>query len=93
MRGQRERAESDLRATTTTTTTTTGVFTPIALQMIPVGEKSGAIHYSMNEGTKLAISTPTNIDTGIKKPGPQIKPIMISFVGLMVLAPRALLPA
>ena len=88
MRAQRERAESNLRAVTMT-----GVFTPIALQMSPVGEESGAIHYSMNEGTKLAISTPMKIDTGVKKPSPQIKPIMISFVDFMVLAPHALLPA
>jgi len=77
MRESVERGESILRAAATT-----GVFTPIVLQMISVGEESGAIDDLMNEVGDLYTN---EVQYELKTLGQQIEPIMIIFLGLMVL--------
>ena len=77
MRESVERGESILRAAAAT-----GVFTPIVLQMISVGEESGAIDDLMNEVGDLYTN---EVQYELKTLGQQIEPIMIIFLGLMVL--------
>ena len=77
MRESVERGESILRAATAT-----GVFTPIVLQMISVGEESGAIDDLMNEVGDLYTN---EVQYELKTLGQQIEPIMIIFLGVMVL--------
>ncbi len=77
MRESVERGESILRAAAAT-----GVFTPIVLQMISVGEESGAIDDLMNEVGDLYTN---EVQYELKTLGQQIEPIMIIFLGFMVL--------
>jgi len=76
MRESVERGESILRAAAAT-----GVFTPIVLQMISVGEESGAIDDLMNEVGDLYTN---EVQYELKTLGQQIEPIMIIFLGVMV---------
>ncbi len=73
-----ERGESILRAATTS-----GVFNPIVLQMIAVGEESGALDDLMQE---IADMYQRDVEYEIKTLGAQIEPILIVFLGVMVLA-------
>ena len=77
MREGVERGESILR-----TATNTGVFNPIVLQMIAVGEESGALDDLMQE---VADMYQRDVEYEIKTLGAQIEPILIVFLGAMVL--------
>ena len=77
MRASVERGESILQAATAT-----GVFTPIVLQMIAVGEESGTLDEMMNEVGELYTN---EVQYELKTLGQQIEPIMIIFLGLTVL--------
>ena len=77
MRDGVERGESILR-----TSTAASVFTPIVLQMIAVGEETGAIDDLMDE---IAQMYEREVDYELKTLSSQIEPILISFLGVMVL--------
>jgi MSHA biogenesis protein MshG len=77
MRDGVERGESVLR-----TARTTGVFTPIVLQMIAVGEEAGAVDDLMSE---VADMYQREIDYELKGLSANIEPIMITFLGALVL--------
>lgn len=77
MREGVERGESILR-----TATNSGVFNPIVLQMIAVGEESGSLDDLMEE---IADMYQRDVEYEIKTLGAQIEPILIVFLGVMVL--------
>lgn len=77
MRDGVERGESILR-----TAVTAGVFTPIVLQMIAVGEETGSLDDLMDE---IAQMYEREVDYELKTLSAQIEPIMIVFLGAMVL--------
>ncbi|WP_333878808.1 type II secretion system F family protein [Methylobacter sp.] len=77
MRTGVERGESILR-----TATNTGVFNPLVLQMIAVGEESGALDDLMEE---IADMYQRDVEYEIKNLGAKIEPIMIVFLGVLVL--------
>ncbi len=77
MRDGVERGESILR-----TSTTANVFTPIVLQMIAVGEETGSLDDLMDE---IALMYEREVDYELKTLSAQIEPILITFLGVMVL--------
>jgi MSHA biogenesis protein MshG len=77
MRDGVERGESILR-----TATTTGVFTPVVLQMIAVGEETGEIDTLMDE---VAEMYEREVDYELKTLASQIEPILILALGILVL--------
>lgn len=77
MRDGVERGESILR-----TAAATNVFTPVVLQMIAVGEESGSIDDLMDE---IAQMYEREVDYELKTLSAQIEPILIVFLGIMVL--------
>lgn len=77
MREGVERGESILR-----TASNSGVFNPVVLQMIAVGEESGALDDLMQE---VADMYQRDVEYEIKTLGAQIEPILIVFLGVMVL--------
>nr|GEU28193.1 conserved hypothetical protein [Tanacetum cinerariifolium] len=77
MRDGVERGDSILR-----TAAAAGVFTPVVLQMIAVGEESGAIDDLMDE---VAQMYEREVDYELKTLSSQIEPILIVFLGIMVL--------
>jgi MSHA biogenesis protein MshG len=77
MREGVERGESILR-----TATNAAVFNPIVLQMIAVGEESGTLDDLMQE---VADMYQRDVEYEIKTLGAQIEPILIVFLGVMVL--------
>ena len=77
MRDGVERGESILR-----TAVTTGVFTPIVLQMIAVGEETGEIDSLMDE---VAEMYEREVDYELKTLSAQIEPILIIGLGILVL--------
>jgi len=77
MRDGVERGESVLR-----TCVTAGIFTPIVLQMIAVGEESGTLDELMEE---VAQMYEREVDYELKTLSSQIEPILITFLGAMVL--------
>ncbi|MDP3821604.1 MAG: type II secretion system F family protein [Burkholderiales bacterium] len=77
MRESVERGESILRAAAAA-----GVFTPIVLQMIAVGEETGAVDELMDEVAELYTN---EVQYELKTLGQQIEPIMIIVLGVMVL--------
>ena len=77
MRESVERGESILRAAAAA-----GVFTPIVLQMIAVGEETGAVDELMDEVAELYTN---EVQYELKTLGQQIEPIMIILLGVMVL--------
>lgn len=72
-----ERGETILR-----TATHAGVFNPLVLQMIAVGEESGALDDLMEE---IADMYQRDVEYEIKTLGAKIEPIMIVFLGVLVL--------
>jgi MSHA biogenesis protein MshG len=60
----------------------TGVFTPIVLQMIAVGEETGALGDMMAE---VAEHYQKEVDFAIKALGAQLEPILIIVLGAMIL--------
>jgi MSHA biogenesis protein MshG len=77
MRESVERGESILRAAIAA-----GVFTPVVLQMIGVGEETGAVDELMEEVADLYSN---EVQYELKTLGQQIEPIMIVFLGVLVL--------
>jgi MSHA biogenesis protein MshG len=77
MRDNIERGESLLRASITA-----GVFTPVVLQMIAVGEESGALDDMMDE---IAGMYQGEVEYELKTLSQQIEPILIVMLGIMVL--------
>ncbi|HEY3300019.1 MAG TPA: type II secretion system F family protein [Methylophilaceae bacterium] len=72
-----ERGETILR-----TANNSGVFNPLVLQMIAVGEESGSLDDLMQE---IAEMYQRDVEYEIKTLGAQIEPILIIFLGVMVL--------
>jgi len=72
-----ERGETILR-----TATNAGVFNPLVLQMIAVGEESGALDDLMEE---IADMYQRDVEYEIKTLGAKIEPILIVFLGALVL--------
>lgn len=77
MRDGVERGESVLR-----TATTTGVFTPIVLQMIAVGEETGEVDDLMDE---IASMYEREVEYELKTLSAKIEPILLIGLGFMVL--------
>jgi MSHA biogenesis protein MshG len=77
MRDGVERGESILR-----TAMTTGVFTPVVLQMIAVGEETGELDTLMGE---VAEMYEREVDYELKTLSAQIEPILILMLGVLVL--------
>jgi MSHA biogenesis protein MshG len=77
MRENVERGESVLRAAITTR-----IFTPIVLQMVAVGEESGALDEMMDE---IGEMYQRDVEYELKTLGAQIEPILIVALGIMVL--------
>jgi MSHA biogenesis protein MshG len=77
MRDGVERGESILR-----TSVTAGIFTPVVLQMIAVGEESGTLDELMDE---VAQMYEREVDYELKTLSSQIEPILIAFLGVLVL--------
>lgn len=77
MRDGVERGESILR-----TSVAAGVFTPVVLQMIAVGEESGALDDMMQE---IADMYQSEVEYELKTLAQQIEPILILLLGIMVL--------
>ena len=77
MRESVERGDTILRAAVAT-----GVFTPVVLQMIAVGEETGAIDELMDEVAQLYDS---EVQYQLKTLSQQIEPILVVFLGVLVL--------
>jgi MSHA biogenesis protein MshG len=77
MRDGVERGESILR-----TAVTAGVFSPVVLQMIAVGEESGALDDLMSE---VAAMYERDVDYDLKNLAAQIEPLLIVFLAVLVL--------
>ena len=77
MRDGVERGESILR-----TSIAAGVFTPVVLQMIAVGEESGALDDMMQE---VADMYQSEVEYELKTLAQQIEPILIISLGIMVM--------
>ena len=77
MRENVERGESLLRAAIGA-----GIFTPVVLQMVAVGEESGAVDDMMNE---IGDMYRQEVEYELKTLGQQIEPILIVLLGIMVL--------
>lgn len=77
MRDGIERGESILR-----TAVTAGVFTPVVLQMVAVGEETGELDDLMDE---IAAMYEREVDYALKTLSSQIEPILIAGLGILVL--------
>ena len=77
MRDTVERGESVLRASIAS-----GFFTPVVLQMVAVGEESGALDDMMEEVGQMY---QREVEYELKTLGAQIEPILIVALGVMVL--------
>ena len=77
MRENIERGESLLRASISS-----GIFTPVVLQMVAVGEESGAVDDMMNE---IGDMYRQEVEYELKTLGQQVEPILIVLLGIMVL--------
>jgi MSHA biogenesis protein MshG len=77
MREGVERGDSVLR-----TAAASGIFTPVVLQMIAVGEESGALDEML---TEVADFYQQDVEYELKTLSAQIEPILIVFLGVLVL--------
>jgi len=77
MRENVERGESLLRATISA-----GIFTPVVMQMVAVGEESGAVDEMMNE---IGDMYRQEVEYELKTLSQQIEPILIVMLGVLVL--------
>lgn len=77
MRGGVERGESVLR-----TAVEAGIFTPIVLQMVAVGEETGALDELMSE---IADMYQREVEYDLKSLASQIEPILVVGLGMVVL--------
>lgn len=66
----------------TSTAAATGMFTPLVLQMLAVGEETGAIERLLNE---VADFYEQEVDYELKRLADAIEPILLIFLGAMVL--------
>jgi len=64
------------------TAANTGVFTPVVMQMIMVGEESGALDDMMEE---IAVMYQREVEYELKTLGAQIEPMLIILLGILVL--------
>ena len=77
MREGVERGDSVLR-----TAAASGIFTPVVLQMIAVGEETGSVDELMDEVAELYTN---DVQYDLKTLSQQIEPILIIFLGVLVL--------
>jgi MSHA biogenesis protein MshG len=77
MRGGVERGESVLR-----TAVEAGIFTPIVLQMVAVGEETGALDELMSE---IAEMYQREVEYDLKSLASQIEPVLVVSLGAVVL--------
>jgi MSHA biogenesis protein MshG len=77
MREGVERGETVMR-----TAAATGLFTPLVLQMLSVGEETGAVDNMLFE---VAEYYDREVDYGLDNLSSAIEPILISFIGVVVL--------
>lgn len=77
MRDGVERGESVLR-----TASVAGIFTPVVMQMIAVGDETGELDDLMQEVAELY---EREVDYEVKTLAAQIEPVLIVFLGVMVL--------
>jgi MSHA biogenesis protein MshG len=86
MRDGVERGESIMR-----TAVTTGVFSPVVLQMVAIGEETGALDELMLE---VAAMYERDVEYDLKNLAAQIEPILIVMlaIGVLVLALGVLMP-
>ena len=77
MRAAVERGDTILRASIAS-----GIFTPVVLQMIAVGEETGAVDELMEEIAELYTN---EVQYALKTLSQQIEPILIVFLGALVL--------
>ncbi len=77
MRDTVERGESVLRAAIAS-----HFFTPVVLQMVAVGEESGALDDMMDE---IGLMYQREVEYELKTLGQQIEPILIVCLGVLVL--------
>jgi MSHA biogenesis protein MshG len=68
--------------TVTRTATATGLFPPLVVQMISVGEESGSLVDLLSE---VADYYEREVDYDLKNLGSAIEPVMIVIIGAMVL--------
>jgi len=68
--------------TLTTTATATGIFTPLVLQMLGVGEETGNVDEMMDE---VADYYEQEVDYDLNFVGDAIEPILLIVIGIMVL--------
>ncbi|ASP37179.1 MSHA biogenesis protein MshG [Bacterioplanes sanyensis] len=80
IRGMRAGIERGERLTSTAAST--GMFTPLVLQMLAVGEETGAIERLLNE---VADFYEQEVDYELKRLADAIEPILLVFLGAMVL--------
>lgn len=66
----------------TNTAAATGLFTPLVLQMMSVGEETGAIDQLLNE---VADFYEQEIDYELKQVADAVEPILLTFMGVLVL--------
>lgn len=66
----------------TNTAAATGLFTPVVLQMMTVGEETGAVDDLLNE---VADFYEQEIDYELKQLADSIEPILLTFMGILVL--------
>jgi MSHA biogenesis protein MshG len=64
------------------TAVTTGVFTPVVLQMIAVGDETGELDSLMQE---IAEMYEREVDYELKTLSSQIEPVLIVFLAILVL--------
>jgi MSHA biogenesis protein MshG len=76
------RASIERGDTISRTAIATGVFTPIVLQMISVGEETGSLDDLMDEVARMY---EREVDYELTTLSAQIEPILITFLGIMVL--------
>ncbi len=76
------RADIESGDTLTTAAHASGLFTPLVLQMLAVGEETGAVEDTLSE---VASYYEREVDFDLKQIGDAIEPIMIVFVGILVL--------
>lgn len=77
MRGGVERGESILRVATTA-----GIFTPLELQMIAVGEETGDVDGMLNQ---VADMYQGEVDYEVTRLSDTIEPILLAFMGVLVM--------
>jgi type IV pilus assembly protein PilC len=76
MRDGVERGESILR-----TSITAGVFTPVVLQMIAVGEESGALDEMSG---KVATFFEADVDNAVDSMSSLLEPLIMAILGILV---------